>query len=195
MSLRSFGRGVNQGEGMEMMENNTGDVMKPSPRRNYTQMEINAFDPKRELQRIQTGERGHHVSTQGNVGHGDTYGRYEGRGQQHGDSRGKMGLGGYGSKGTLPTGGEREKGKNLKLIASSYYNESREPSPYRTLNEPRTRGNYGMMQHQGGSGQFREASKNSRSSLGRGMRSQYGMSPSVRGRSETQQISGISSKL
>ena len=99
---------------------------------------------------------------------------------------------GYGSRGTLNQ--QDSRGRNYKLITSSYYNEAKEPSPYRTLNEHRSRGHYGMSQHP--SGQFRDTSKNSRHSAVKSISHRYTMqSPSVRPRGETQQVTGISSKL
>ena len=76
--------------------------------------------------------------------------------------------------------GKVSTGRNHQLITSSYYNDSREPSPYRGLNEQRSRGNYGMMQRGVHQGQYRDLSKNSRAS-GHSIRGTYGIkSPSVR---------------
>jgi hypothetical protein len=93
-----------------------------------------------------------------------------------------------------PNANANASGRNFNLITSSYYNDSREPSPYRAHHNQRSRGHYGKISQPAST--YRDASKNSRSSAAKSIRGNYGLqSPVLRARGETQQISGISSKL
>ena len=58
--------------------------------------------------------------------------------------------------------------RNMKLVSSNYQN-SRETSPYRTINDHRSRGHHGV------GGNYRDLSKNSRSSATKSIRGSFGV--------------------